>query len=78
MPLPIVGWPYNRIYVIWSPGLGPTAVDFSSRPHLPAGRQNVSQGLSLPLWSSSRDKLYFNLLTQHLLQGPRYALVEPL
>ena len=34
--------------------------------------------LLLPLWSSSRDKLYFNLLTQHLLQGPRYAPVEPL
>ena len=23
MPLPIVGWPYNRIYVIWFPGFRP-------------------------------------------------------
>ena len=46
-----------------------------SPPKLP--EQNVSQGLSLPLWGSTY-KLYFNLLTQHRLEGPRNDLVEPL
>ena len=66
--------PDNRIYVIWFPGFRPAG---ATRPLQTTCRPSKRR-LLLPLWSSSRDKLYFNLLTQHLLQGPRYAPVEPL